>query len=189
MQIICTSLRTDNHASTSSLNFFTGWMLVLTPNQQCQSTEGSCGSPSNTTWRKSCKFDYLSKFKLARNLFGSWAVLRPAGKRIVFPFPLPSSMTESCHCNSRNLVCWVLHFCNSEPFCLMIRWSTDCDSFDSHPDVTSHSILFTSSNHCPSFVITFCVIRRRRKMYCGHARLCVCVCPRPYAHTTARTRM
>ena len=28
-------------------------------------------------------------------------------------------------------------------------------------------------------------------MYCGHARLCVClsVCPRPYAHTTARTRM
>jgi len=36
-QIICTSLKTDNHASTSSLNFFTGWMLVLTPNQQRQS--------------------------------------------------------------------------------------------------------------------------------------------------------
>jgi len=44
---------------------------------------------------------------------------------------------------------------------------------------------------------TFCVSRRRRKMYCGHARLCVCVrvcvsvcvcvCPRPYAHTTACT--
>ena len=34
-------------------------------------------------------------------------------------------------------------------------------------------------------VITFCVSRRRRKMYCGHARLCVCVClsvcPRPAA--------
>jgi len=32
--------------------------------------------------------------------------------------------------------------------------------------------------------------RRWRKMYCGHARLCVClsVCVRPYAHTTARTR-
>jgi len=27
MQIICTSLQTDNHASTSSLNFFTGRML------------------------------------------------------------------------------------------------------------------------------------------------------------------
>jgi len=43
--------------------------------------------------------------------------------------------------------------------------------------------------------ITFCVSRRRRKMYCGHARLCVCVsvclsvCPRPYAHTIARTGM
>jgi len=24
-------------------------------------------------------------------------------------------------------------------------------------------------------VITFCVTRRRRKMYCGYARLCVCV--------------
>ena len=31
------------------------------------------------------------------------------------------------------------------------------------------------------------VIRGRRKMYCGHARLCVC--PRLYTHSTARTRM
>jgi len=36
-------------------------------------------------------------------------------------------------------------------------------------------------------LVTFCVSRRRRKMYCGHARLCVC--PRPDAHTTAWTRM
>ena len=40
MQIICTSVQTDNHAITSSLNFFTGWMRFLTPNQWCQSTEG-----------------------------------------------------------------------------------------------------------------------------------------------------
>jgi len=40
MQIICTSLHTDNHASTSSLNFFTGRMHFLTPNQECQSIEG-----------------------------------------------------------------------------------------------------------------------------------------------------
>jgi len=40
MQIICTSLQTDNHANTSSLNFFTRWMLFLTSNQQYQSTEG-----------------------------------------------------------------------------------------------------------------------------------------------------
>ena len=38
-QIICTSLLTDNHASISLL-FFKGRMLFLTPNQQCQSTEG-----------------------------------------------------------------------------------------------------------------------------------------------------
>jgi len=40
MQIICTSLQTDNHASTSPLSFFTGWMPFLPPNQQCQSTKG-----------------------------------------------------------------------------------------------------------------------------------------------------
>ena len=25
-------------------------------------------------------------------------------------------------------------------------------------------------------IITFCVSRRRREMYCGHVRLCMCVC-------------
>jgi len=40
MQIICTSLQTHKHASTSSLIFFIGQMLFLMPNQQCQSTEG-----------------------------------------------------------------------------------------------------------------------------------------------------
>jgi len=40
-------------------------------------------------------------------------------------------------------------------------------------------------------LVTFCVNRRRREMYCGHARLCVClsVCSRPHARTIARTRM
>jgi len=32
--IICTSLQTDNHAGALSLNFFTGQMLFLMPNQQ-----------------------------------------------------------------------------------------------------------------------------------------------------------
>jgi len=40
---ICTSLQTDNHASTSPLSFFTGRMLFLLPNQQRQSTEGNKG--------------------------------------------------------------------------------------------------------------------------------------------------
>ena len=39
MQVICSSLHTDNHASTTSLMFFTGQMLFLQPNQQRQSTE------------------------------------------------------------------------------------------------------------------------------------------------------
>jgi len=34
-----TTLQTDDYTNTSSL-IFTGWMLFLTPNQQCQSTEG-----------------------------------------------------------------------------------------------------------------------------------------------------
>jgi len=38
---VCTSLQTDNHASTPPLTqFFTGWMPFLPPNQQRQSTEG-----------------------------------------------------------------------------------------------------------------------------------------------------
>jgi len=39
---VCTSLQTDNHASTPppTAQFFTGRMLFLPPNQQRQSTEG-----------------------------------------------------------------------------------------------------------------------------------------------------
>jgi len=36
---VCTSLQTDNHASTPQ-QFFTGRMPFLPPNQQCQSSEG-----------------------------------------------------------------------------------------------------------------------------------------------------
>jgi len=37
---VCTSLQTDNHASTPPLKFFTGRMPFQPPNQQRQSTEG-----------------------------------------------------------------------------------------------------------------------------------------------------
>jgi len=37
---VCTSLQTDNHASTPPLSFFTDRMPFLPPNQQRQSTEG-----------------------------------------------------------------------------------------------------------------------------------------------------
>jgi len=38
---VCTSLQTNNHASTPPLSFFTGRMPFLPPNQQRQSTEGT----------------------------------------------------------------------------------------------------------------------------------------------------
>ena len=38
---VCTQLQTANHASTPPLSFFTGRMLFLSPNWQCQSTEGN----------------------------------------------------------------------------------------------------------------------------------------------------
>ena len=37
---VCTSIQTDNHASTPPLKFFTGRMPFLPPNQQRPSTEG-----------------------------------------------------------------------------------------------------------------------------------------------------
>jgi len=40
MQTICTSLQTDNHTNTSSLNFYRPDALFLMPIQHCQSTEG-----------------------------------------------------------------------------------------------------------------------------------------------------
>ena len=39
---VCTSLQTENHASTPTTLCFTGWMPFLPPNQQRQSTEGTC---------------------------------------------------------------------------------------------------------------------------------------------------
>jgi len=47
MQIICTLLQADTNASTSSLIFFTGQTLFLTPNQQHQSTEGNINAYKN----------------------------------------------------------------------------------------------------------------------------------------------
>jgi len=45
---LCTLLQTDNHARTPPLSFFTGLMPFLSPNQQCQSTEGFFYFPTIT---------------------------------------------------------------------------------------------------------------------------------------------
>jgi len=52
-------------------------------------------------------------------------------------------------------------------------------------DVLNHEVVIPCSwNSFSTAAITFSVSRRRCKMYCGHARLCVClsVCPRPHTH-------
>jgi len=51
MQIICTSLQIENHAT--SLNFFVGWMLFLMPNQQHQSTKCNSSIYSTVIEKKS----------------------------------------------------------------------------------------------------------------------------------------
>jgi len=45
---VCTSIQTDNHASTSPLSFFTGRMPFLPPNQQRKSTEGKFYTSTHT---------------------------------------------------------------------------------------------------------------------------------------------
>jgi len=52
---VCTSLQTDNHASTPPLCFFTGWMPFLPPNQQRQSIEGNQQiSPTSLPQQQTC---------------------------------------------------------------------------------------------------------------------------------------
>jgi len=54
---VCTSLQTDNHASTPPLSFFTGRMPFLLPKQQRQSTEGDIVKV--VVSKKWCKIDTL----------------------------------------------------------------------------------------------------------------------------------
>ena len=53
MQTICTSCHTDNDIYTSLLNFYRP-DLFLTPNQQCQSTEGTSTEIKNITTQSHC---------------------------------------------------------------------------------------------------------------------------------------
>jgi len=51
---VCTSLHTDNHASTPPLSFFTGRMPFLPPNQQRQSTEGMASDREKNKQKTIC---------------------------------------------------------------------------------------------------------------------------------------
>jgi len=48
---VCTSLKTDNHASTPPLSLFTDRMPFLPPNQQRQSTEGKSVNRVSAAWK------------------------------------------------------------------------------------------------------------------------------------------
>jgi len=49
MQFLCTSLQTDSHAGTSSLDFFTGWKLLQW--LQCFDTVGLAAGRASGLWK------------------------------------------------------------------------------------------------------------------------------------------
>jgi len=53
---VCTSLQTDNHASTPPLKVYTGRMPFLPPNQQRQSTEGTRRLTSDYAYKLQINF-------------------------------------------------------------------------------------------------------------------------------------
>ena len=83
---VCTSLQTDNHASTSALHcsVFTGRMPFLPPNQQHQSTEGTAGTTTTSS----------------RSVAGDFATTSPARPPSSLPRTPPSdhSMTLPACC-------------------------------------------------------------------------------------------
>ena len=72
---VCTSLQTDNHASTLPLKFFTGRMPFLPLNQQRQSTEGIYNK-----WTKN--FDKRQHRIHGRPHVGANAVIWPHGWKL-----------------------------------------------------------------------------------------------------------
>ena len=64
---VCTSLQTDNHASTPPLSFFTGRMPFLPPNQQRQSTEGSAQKHKNKGRRVELSSQSIKSLKILKS--------------------------------------------------------------------------------------------------------------------------
>jgi len=63
---VCTSLQTDNHASTPPLEFFIGRMPFLPPNQQRQSTEGKTKERNTKLFLFTVLFRYSMQFDRAK---------------------------------------------------------------------------------------------------------------------------
>jgi len=69
---LCTSLQTDNHASTPPLSFFTGRMPFLPPNQQCQSTEGKTVMMQYSNQSVNNTVKYICTFCAPRFVCNDW---------------------------------------------------------------------------------------------------------------------
>jgi len=70
---VCTSLQTDNHASTSPLSFFTGRMPFLPPNQQRQSTEGTIMTDEIRQFQQVCLETHPSALNMTLPAFAATA--------------------------------------------------------------------------------------------------------------------
>jgi len=77
----------------------------------------------------------------------------------------------------------LFHFVMEPRAEIKIGWATDGGGsgmkfFKNDFLLTCHSDLFgiTHLSVLDTVLFTFCVSRQRRKMYCGYARLCVCLC-------------
>ena len=73
MQIICTSLQTDNHASTSPLSFFTGQIPFLPTNQQRQSTQGKIYACKRLKTRRETRWNLQGAPNYRTDLSRMWA--------------------------------------------------------------------------------------------------------------------
>jgi len=58
-QIICTSLHTDNHGSTTSFNFYRPDVFLM-PNQQCQSSESKTFKDKWSTFLQTHSVTHIS---------------------------------------------------------------------------------------------------------------------------------
>jgi len=64
---VCTSLQTDNNASTPPLKFFTGRMPFLPPNQQHQSTEGRGEIQDRRSIMTEIKYDLMETYQTTQH--------------------------------------------------------------------------------------------------------------------------
>ena len=90
MQTTCTLLQTDNHTTpTPHHSIFTGRMLFMTPDQQCQSTEGTRKS------NLASKYNIQVGVQLLHTLTTWHCPQSHAGHAAIDPYLLPAGLTAA----------------------------------------------------------------------------------------------